>query len=42
MFQLNDVKDGKKQEDFHSDMSVDTLTYDSGVGGSVSDTGRLF
>lgn len=31
----------KKQEDVHSDdLSGDTATYDSGMGGSVSDTGN--
>ncbi|XP_045203882.2 putative protocadherin beta-18 [Mercenaria mercenaria] len=34
-------KDVKKQEDLHSDLSADTATYDSGIGGSVSDTGDL-
>ena len=29
----------KKQEDVHSDLSNDTGTFDSGMGGSVSDTG---
>lgn len=31
----------KKQEDVHSDLSADTGTFDSGMGGSVSDTGDL-
>mgnify|MGYP006890281534 FL=1 len=41
-FQLNhdNGKEGKKQEDIHSDMSAETATYDSGIGGSVSDTGN--
>lgn len=33
-------RDCKKQEDLHSDMSAETATYDSGIGGSVSDTGK--
>ncbi|XP_060565651.1 protocadherin-7-like [Ruditapes philippinarum] len=40
--ELNDAgKECKKQEDLHSDLSADTATYDSGIGGSVSDTGDL-
>jgi len=39
VFQLSDGKEGKRQEDHHSDMSAETATYDSGIGGSVSDTG---
>ena len=31
----------KKQEDVHSDLSNDTGTFDSGMGGSVSDTGTV-
>lgn len=34
-------RDCKKQEDLHSDMSAETATYDSGIGGSVSDTGKV-
>ncbi|XP_052793042.1 protocadherin beta-6-like [Mya arenaria] len=34
-------KDGKRQEDHHSDLSAETATYDSGMGGSVSDTGDI-
>ncbi|XP_052278627.1 protocadherin-3-like, partial [Dreissena polymorpha] len=34
-------EDRRKQEDIHSDLSADTATYDSGIGGSVSDTGDL-
>ena len=38
LFQLCDPQ--KKQEDGHSDLSGDTGTFDSGIGGSVSDTGK--
>ena len=36
---LNLQEAQKKQEDVHSDLSADTGTFDSGMGGSVSDTG---
>lgn len=44
ILQLNQEggKEGKKQEDIHSDMSAETATYDSGIGGSVSDTGTYY